>query len=75
METAVLAPYCQVVQLTALDCLIVVVDGADHSHVVCKLDEEVGASCAVEGQKSEEEGAQHTCLGGPMFNVMVRCCC
>ncbi len=38
-----------------------------NSRVIRKLDEKVRVvwRCAVVGQQSEEEGAQHTSLGGP----------
>ena len=46
--------------------LIVVADETHHGCVICKLDEEVGAvgGCAVVGQQGEEQGAEHTSLGG-----------
>ncbi len=46
---------------------ISVADETHHNRVIHKFNEEVGVvwRCAVMGQQSEEEGAQHTSLGGP----------
>ncbi len=66
-EIVVTAPPGQVAHLAPVVCLISVVDETHHSRVIRKFNEEVGVvwRCAVVGQQSEEEGAQHTSLGGP----------
>ncbi len=66
-EIVVTAPSGQVAHLAPVVCLISVVDENHHSCVIHKFNEEVGVvwRCAVMGQQSEEEGAQHTSLGGP----------
>ncbi|KAI3364103.1 hypothetical protein L3Q82_010929 [Scortum barcoo] len=66
-EIVVFTPQGQAAHLAPVVCFIVVADETHHSRVICELDEEVGAvrRCAVVGQQSEEEGAQHTSLRGP----------
>ncbi len=66
-EIVVTAPPGQAAHLAPVVCLISVADETHHSRVIRKFNEEVGVvwRCAVMGQQSEEEGAQHTSLGGP----------
>ena len=66
-EIVVSALRGQMAHLTPVVCLIVVVDETHHSCVVRKLDDGVGVVQwhAVVSQQGEEEGAQHTSLGGP----------
>ncbi len=66
-EIVVPAPPGQAAHLAPVVCLISVADETHHSRVIRKFNEEVGVvwRCAVVGQQSEEEGAQHTSLGGP----------
>ncbi len=66
-EIVVTAPPGQAAHLAPVVCLISVADETHHSRVIRKFNEEVGVvwRCAVVGQQSEEEGAQHTSLGGP----------
>ncbi len=66
-EIDVIASPGQVAHLAPVVCLISVADETHHSRVIRKFNEEVGVvwRCAVVGQQSEEEGAQHTSLGGP----------
>ncbi len=66
-EIVVTAPTGQAAHLAPVVCLISVADETHHSRVIRKFNEEVGVvwRCAVMGQQSEEEGAQHTSLGGP----------
>ncbi len=61
------APPSQAAHLAPVVCLISVANETHHSRVIRKLDEKVRVvwRCAVVGQQSEEEGAQHTSLGGP----------
>ncbi len=65
-EIVVIAPPGQAAHLAPVVCLISVADETHHSRVIRKFNEEVGVvwRCAVVGQQSEEEGAQHTSLGG-----------
>ena len=65
-EIVVPAPRAQTAHLTPVVCLIVVADETHHGCVVRKLDDAVGVvqRRAVVGQQGEEEGAQHTSLGG-----------
>ncbi len=73
-EIVVTAPHSQAAHLAPVVCLISVADETHHSRVIRKFNEEVGVvwRCAVMGQQSEEEGAQHTSLGGgAVFSVMV----
>ncbi len=65
-EIVVTAPPGQAAHLAPVVCLISVADETHHSRVIRKFNEEVGLvwRCAVMGQQSEEEGAQHTSLGG-----------
>ncbi len=65
-EIVVTAPPGQAAHLTPVVCLISVADETHHSRSSANLMR--GWSflrCAVVGQQSEEEGAQHTSLGGP----------
>ncbi len=66
-EIVVTAPPGQAAHLAPVVCLISVADETHHSRVIRKFNEEVGVvwRCAVMGQQSEEEGAQHTSLGSP----------
>ncbi len=66
-EIVVTAPPGQAAHLAPVVCLISVADETHHSRVIRKFNEAVGVvcRCAVVGQQSEEEGAQHTSLGGP----------
>ncbi len=66
-EIVVTAPPGQAAHLAPVVCLISVADETHHSRVIHKFNEAVGVvwRCAVVGQQSEEEGAQHTSLGGP----------
>ncbi len=66
-EIVVPAPPGQAAHLAPVVCLISVANETHHSRVIRKLNEKVRVvwRCAVVGQQSEEEGAQHTSLGGP----------
>ncbi len=66
-EIVVTAPPGQAAHLAPVICLISVADETHHSRVIRKFNEAVGVvwRCAVVGQQGEEEGAQHTSLGGP----------
>ncbi len=66
-EIVVTAPPDQAAHLDPVICLISVADETHHSRVIRKFNEAVGVvwRCAVVGQQSEEEGAQHASLGGP----------
>ncbi len=66
-EIVVTAPPGQAAHLAPVVCLISVANETHHSRVIRKLNEKVRVvwRCAVVGQQSEEEGAQHTSLGGP----------
>lgn len=46
-EIAVFTPQCQVAHLALVVCLIIGADETCHSHVISKLDEEVGAGAVV----------------------------
>ncbi len=65
-EIVVPAPPGQAAHLAPVVCLISVANETHHSRVIRKLNEKVRVvwRCAVVGQQSEEEGAQHTSLGG-----------
>ncbi len=66
-EIVVTAPPGQAAHLAPVVCLNSVANETHHSRVIRKFNEEVGLvrRCAFMGQQSEEEGAQHTSLGGP----------
>ncbi len=70
-EIVVPAPPGQAAHLAPVVCLISVANETHHSCVIRKLNEKVRVvwRCAVVGQQSEEEGAQHTSLGGPLCSV------
>ncbi len=65
-EIVVPAPPSQAAHLAPVVCLISVANETHHSRVIRKLNEKVRVvwRCAVVGQQSEEEMAQHTSLGG-----------
>ncbi len=73
-EIVVTAPPGQAAHLAPVVCLISVADETHHSRVIRKFNEAVGVvcRCAVVGQQSEEEGAQHTSLGGTYFNLSIK---
>ncbi len=66
-EIVVPAPPGQAAHLAPVVCLVSVANETHHSRVIRKLNEKVRVvwRCAVVGQQSEEEGAQHTSLGDP----------
>ncbi len=72
-EIVVTAPPSQAAHLAPVVCLISVADETHHSRVIHKFNEEVGVVwrwCSRgSAHSSEEEGAQHTSLGGPLCSV------
>ena len=66
-EVVVAAPHGQKVDLLPIAGLIVLSDETHQSGIIRKLHHVIGAVgwCAVMSQQGEEQGREHTALGGP----------